>query len=80
MNQENDTTQAESVASPEKWQASMGLPAWLEVGAIAAASAVVGGVAAAWYYRKTLDRLREAESNGGNPEFRIPDSETEYEI
>jgi hypothetical protein len=41
---------------------------WLKVGAIAAASAVVGGLAAAWFYRKTLSQLREAEE-------RIPDSE-----
>jgi hypothetical protein len=35
---------------------------WLKVGAIAAASAVLGGLAAAWFYRKTLTRLREAEN------------------
>ncbi|HVZ83438.1 MAG TPA: hypothetical protein VG893_07155 [Terracidiphilus sp.] len=29
--------------------------------AVAAASALVGGLAAAWYYRKTLARLQEAE-------------------
>lgn len=34
---------------------------WLKVGAVAAASAVLGGLAAAWFYRKTLSRLREAE-------------------
>lgn len=41
---------------------------WLRVGAIAAASAVLGGLAAAWFYRNTLTQLREAEE-------RIPDSE-----
>lgn len=41
---------------------------WLKVGAIAAASAVLGGLAAAWFYRNTLSQLREAEE-------RIPDSE-----
>jgi hypothetical protein len=42
---------------------------WLRVGAVAAASAILGGLAAAWFYRKTLSRLREA----GNeiPESRI---------
>ncbi len=40
---------------------------WLKVGAIAAASAVVGGLAAAWFFRKTLSQLREAEDQ-------IPDS------
>lgn len=42
---------------------------WLKVGTIAAASAVLGGLAAAWFYRKTLSQLREAENE-------IPDSET----
>ena len=41
---------------------------WLRVGAIAAASALAGGLAAAWFYRKTLSQLREAEE-------RVPDSE-----
>lgn len=36
-------------------------PGWLKVGAVAAASAVLGGMAAAWFYRKTLAQLREAE-------------------
>jgi hypothetical protein len=36
---------------------------WLKVGTIAAASAVLGGMAAAWFYRKTLSRLREAEND-----------------
>jgi hypothetical protein len=40
-------------------RASLG---WLKVGSIAAASAVLGGLAAAWFYRKTLSRLREAEN------------------
>jgi hypothetical protein len=35
---------------------------WLKVGAVAAASALVGGLAAAWYYRKTLARMQEAET------------------
>jgi hypothetical protein len=42
---------------------------WLKVGTIAAASALVGGLAAAWFYRKTLSRLREAENE-------IPDAKT----
>lgn len=42
---------------------------WLKVGTIAAASAVLGGLAAAWFYRKTLSRLREAENE-------IPDAKS----
>ena len=33
---------------------------WVKVGAIAAASAALGGLAAAWFYRKTLSQLQEA--------------------
>jgi hypothetical protein len=32
---------------------------WVKVGAIAAAS-VLGGLAAAWFFRKTLSKLQEA--------------------
>jgi hypothetical protein len=35
---------------------------WVKVGAIAAVSAALGGLAAAWVYRKTLSQLREAEN------------------
>jgi hypothetical protein len=35
---------------------------WFRVGFLAAASALAGGLAAAWYYRKTLARLRQAEN------------------
>jgi hypothetical protein len=34
---------------------------WVKVGLFAAASALAGGLAAAWYYRKTLAQLRRAE-------------------
>ena len=46
-------------------------PNWLRVGAVAVGSAVLGGLAAAWFYRKTISRFREA----GNelPESRITD-------
>ena len=46
--------EAESTAEPET-------PGWFRVGVLAAASAVVGGLAVAWYYRSTLARLRQAE-------------------
>ena len=32
------------------------------MGAVAAASALAGGLAAAWFYRKTLARLHQAEA------------------
>ena len=43
-------------------------PRWLKLGAVAAASGILGGLAAAWYFRKTLAQLREEGSqDGGNP-------------
>ncbi|MGA8741651.1 MAG: hypothetical protein WB561_10745 [Terracidiphilus sp.] len=48
---------------------------WLKVGAIAAASAVLGGMAAAWFYRKTLSQLREAENEISDSESKIIEDE-----
>ena len=45
---------------------------WLKLGVVAAASALAGGLAAAWWYRKTLKKLRQAEEDGRNPHFGIP--------
>lgn len=33
---------------------------WLRLGLIAAGSALIGGLAAAWWYRKTLSALQQA--------------------
>lgn len=43
-------------------------PGWVKVGAVAAASAVLGGLAAAWFYRRTLSQLREAGDEVQYPE------------
>jgi hypothetical protein len=50
-------------------------PGWLKVGAVAVASAVFGGLAAAWFYSKTLSRLREAEDKISNSESGITGDE-----
>jgi hypothetical protein len=44
-------------------------PGWLKVGIVAAASALAGGLAAAWWYRKTLKTLRQTEEIAINPHF-----------
>ncbi len=44
-------------------------PGWLKMGVIAAASALAGGLAAAWFYKKTLTQLRQAANDEHNPEF-----------
>jgi hypothetical protein len=60
---------------------SGGAPAgWLKVGAIAAASAVLGGMAAAWFYRKTLSQLREAENGIPDSVANVTENETEEDF
>jgi hypothetical protein len=49
---------------------------WLKVGAVAAASAVLGGLAAAWFYRKTLSQLREAEGGVQSSDAGITEDES----
>jgi hypothetical protein len=50
---------------------------WVRVGLVAAASALAGGLAAAWYYRKTLDRLHQAEAHV--PEARQDETDPEFD-
>jgi flagellar basal body-associated protein FliL len=45
---------------------------WIKVGVIAAASALVGGLAAAWWYRKTLKTLSQTDEMSQYPQFGIP--------
>ena len=78
--QENETNSLESSASVKEKDREQPAIAWIKVGAIAAASALAGGLAAAWFYRKTLNTLREAESAEIDPEFGISDSETDTDI
>ena len=44
---------------------------WLKLGAVAAASALVGGLAAAWWYRNTLKKLRQADESAPTPHYGI---------
>lgn len=43
---------------------------WIRVGAVAAASAVIGGLAAAWFYRKTLMQLQAVDPEAEDSKFR----------
>ena len=45
------------------------IPVWLKVGAVAVASALAGGLAAGWFYRKTLHQLQNVEDVDINPDF-----------
>ena len=53
-----DSTSAQPAAEVKSSSAS-----WLRVGAFAMASAFVGGLAAAWFYRKTLTQFQNAGSD-----------------
>lgn len=73
------TNSLDSVRSPEVQPAMRSPSGWLKVGVIAGASALAGGLAAAWWYRKTLQKLQQAELRHTNPDFRIPGDEAEDE-
>ena len=73
------TTHSESSTSQDPLNEQKRLPAWLKVGAVAAASAIAGGLAAAWFYRKTLTRLQSAENEHRNTEFGIGQSDGDEE-
>jgi hypothetical protein len=51
----------------------------LKLTAIAAASALVGGFAAAWWHRKTLAKLRQEGEKSPNPHFGISETESSDE-
>jgi hypothetical protein len=70
------TNPSESNTSTSE-QSSDGEPTkWLKVGVVAAASALAGGLAAAWWYRKTLKTLRQTDETTQNPHFGIQKDDT----
>ena len=66
------TTALESSTSSARTAEEPSNSGWLKVGAVAAVSALAGGLAAAWYYRKTLARLRQTDGATPDIDFRIP--------
>ncbi len=52
----------------------------LKIGVIAAASLLAGGLAAAWWYRKTLKTLRQTAESGQNPHFGITKTENSDDL
>jgi hypothetical protein len=67
----NEANHLESDLSNEPAATDGSRQAWIKVGAVAAASVLAGGLAAAWFYRNTLNKLRQAESNPENSDFGI---------
>ena len=79
MSQDKPST-VKSVDSAEVSPAGPRIPGWIRIAAIAAASALAGGLAAAWFYRNTLRRLQDAENTTESSESYISHPGTEGEI
>jgi hypothetical protein len=77
---QGESNPTDSTTSQNFQGAASSLQRWLKVSALAAGSVLAGGLAVAWYYRKTLKTLQNAEPPTSNSEFRIPDSETDFDI
>lgn len=60
---------AESVVSADQEGSSKDGSGWLRFALLTAASAVAGGLATAWFYRKTLNKLRESGESAKNTDF-----------
>ncbi len=73
------TTDLESSVSVDNAETQAQPTSWLKVGLVAAGSALVGGLAAAWYYRNTLTKLRQAEGHMQNSESGRPGWPTDPE-
>ena len=78
--EDQTTKHLESAPSTESHASGERFPAWIKVGAIAAASALAGGLAAAWFYRNTLNKLRQAESDPENSDFGIQKDTADSDI
>jgi hypothetical protein len=64
------TSHFDSLTSASDQPKDAGTSGWLKLGIIAGASALAGGLAAAWWYRKTLSKLHQVENSSQNVEFR----------
>jgi hypothetical protein len=74
---DQDPTYLKSTNSAINPESKARFSSWIKVGAVAAASALAGGLAAAWFYRKTVNRFRQAESESENSDFGRKEPETE---
>lgn len=66
---ENPLESEQASANEGQKQSTSG---WLKLGLAAAVTALAGGVAAAWWYRKTLTKLHENGETIKNPHFGSP--------
>lgn len=74
------TNHVESANSSDSSAGPSVQPRWMKFGLIAMASAVLGGMATAWWYKNTLIRLRQADEMPVNPHFGISGDDPGDEI
>jgi hypothetical protein len=72
-------TAFDSKASLTKPENGRTTSAWRKVATVAGASAILGGLAAAWWYRSTLLKLRQAEESDPHPDFGTAEEEPAQE-
>lgn len=60
---------SQSTGSANEQSAKAEAPNWLKIAFFSAGSALAGGLAAAWWYRKTLAKLRETGETSQNSHF-----------
>jgi hypothetical protein len=65
------TNDSESDVSDQRTPPAESREGLLKLGVVAVASALLGGIAAAWWYRKTVQKLHETGENSDNPHFGI---------
>jgi hypothetical protein len=65
------TNDPESKVYAEKGPPRESSSGWLKFALLTAATALAGGMATAWFYRKTLAKLRETGENAENSHFGI---------
>ena len=64
-----NSLESNNLSAPQ--EASAAGANWLRLGAVAAVSVLAGGLAAAWWYKKAVKQLRQAEEDASNPHYGI---------
>jgi hypothetical protein len=71
------TKSMESSTSTDSLSAAGRPSGWLKLGVVAAATVLAGSLAAAWWYRNTVKRLRQADENPSHSHFGIHEDDPE---
>jgi hypothetical protein len=77
---DSSVSPSEEPSTPQSATESTNSSGWLRIGVVAAASALAGGLAAAWFYRKTLTKLRQAENGIPHSEIRIFEDDSAEDV